>query len=127
MQAAFLLQPVFVGDVAWAAVAVVDHPATVRKAYAVSGRDAVTFRELLAIAGKALQKRVYSVPVPMRPILWMLRMLEKCHIPSPIKSEQILRLNEDKAFSWQEAARDFGYSPTDISTVLHKEADLLFP
>ncbi|MEI7837582.1 MAG: NAD(P)H-binding protein [Planctomycetota bacterium] len=122
----FLLQPVFVGDVASAAVAVVDHPATVRKAYAVSGREAVAFKELLTLAGKALGRRTYSLRLPMRPIVWMLRMLEKCHIPSPIKSEQILRLNEDKAFPWRDAARDFGYSPADISTVLRKEADLLF-
>ena len=29
----------------------------------------------------------------------------------PIKAEQLLRLNEDKAFSHAEAADTFGYSP----------------
>jgi hypothetical protein len=33
------------------------------------------------------------------------------HIPSPIKAEQVLRLYENKDFSYAEASRDFGFSP----------------
>lgn len=33
------------------------------------------------------------------------------HIPSPIKAEQVLRLNENKDFSYAEAQKDFGFHP----------------
>ena len=39
-----------------------------------------------------------------------LTLFEKTRIPFPIKAEQIWRLNEDKAFSYEEASRDFGFS-----------------
>jgi hypothetical protein len=29
----------------------------------------------------------------------------------PIKAEQVMRLNEDKAFDYGQAANDFGYEP----------------
>jgi hypothetical protein len=32
-------------------------------------------------------------------------------IPFPIKAEQVLRLNENKDFSYAEAQMDFGFSP----------------
>jgi hypothetical protein len=41
----------------------------------------------------------------------LLKFFEKIHIPFPIKAEQVLRLNENKDFSYAEAQRDFGFSP----------------
>ena len=38
-----------------------------------------------------------------------LRFFERIHIPSPIKAEQVLRLNENKDFTYAEAQRDFGF------------------
>jgi hypothetical protein len=40
----------------------------------------------------------------------VLQLLEGLPIPFPIKAEQVLRLNEDKNFSYEEAQRDFGFS-----------------
>jgi hypothetical protein len=47
----------------------------------------------------------------MSPIVALLRFCENNRIGLPIKAEQILRLNEDKAFEFDDASRDFGYSP----------------
>jgi hypothetical protein len=33
----------------------------------------------------------------------------------PIKAEQVLRLNEDKTFSYEGARRDFGFSPRSFA------------
>jgi hypothetical protein len=38
-------------------------------------------------------------------------LLERIHFPFPIKSEQVLRLNENKDFSYEEAQKDFGFNP----------------
>lgn len=51
------------------------------------------------------------LPLPSGPIVSMLRTFERLGLPAPIKSEQVQRLNEDKAFDFEEAARDFGYRP----------------
>jgi len=40
-----------------------------------------------------------------------LNFFEKIRLPFPIKAEQVLRLNENKDFSYAEAKRDFGFSP----------------
>jgi hypothetical protein len=45
------------------------------------------------------------------PVVAALARLERVGAPFPVRSEQILRLQEDKAFAWDEAARDFGFSP----------------
>jgi hypothetical protein len=45
------------------------------------------------------------------PIVRMLQFTERLRLRLPIKAEQVLRLNEDKAFSYEEAQRDFGFSP----------------
>jgi hypothetical protein len=41
-----------------------------------------------------------------------------------ISREQVLRLNEDKAFSHREAVSDFGYQPTPLADVLEQEVRL---
>ena len=36
---------------------------------------------------------------------------ERVRIPLPIKSEQVLRLREDKAYPYGKAKRELGYAP----------------
>ena len=38
-------------------------------------------------------------------------LFERIHIPFPIKAEHVLRLNENKDFSYAEAQKDFGFRP----------------
>jgi hypothetical protein len=42
----------------------------------------------------------------------------------PIKAEQILRLNENKAFSHAEAAATFGYTPMAFDQGIQQEVAL---
>jgi hypothetical protein len=44
-------------------------------------------------------------------VVSLLKIFERFHIPFPIKAEQVLRLNENKDFSYEEAEMDFGFSP----------------
>ena len=44
-------------------------------------------------------------------MVFLLKLIEKIGIIPTIKAEQILRLNEDKAFDHHEAMVDFGYIP----------------
>ena len=54
-----------------------------------------------------------------------LRFSERVGITFPIKAEQVLRLNEDKAFTHAEAAEAFGYSPIAFDQGIREEVALL--
>jgi hypothetical protein len=51
--------------------------------------------------------------------------MERAGIRTIIKSEQISRLNEDKAFSYDQAARDFGYGPRSFDEGIRSEIAFL--
>ena len=58
-----------------------------------------------------MNKRVLKIHVPSKPVVSLLRFFERIRFPFPIKAEQVLRLNENKDFSYAEAQKDFGFSP----------------
>ena len=106
-----LQQPVWVEDVASAIVACLEHPETIRRTYNIPGREALTFNEVIDTIGECLGKSIVKVHLPWRPIVKALRVMELWGMGLPLKAEQVLRLDEDKAFGYEEAARDFGYAP----------------
>ena len=106
-----LQQPVYVEDLAWAAAACLREPKTIGKIYNLSGAAPLTYRQVIETVNRELGRRVRMLPLPSGPIVSMLRTFERLGLPAPIKSEQVQRLNEDKAFDFEEAARDFGYRP----------------
>jgi hypothetical protein len=57
------------------------------------------------------------------PIVGLLRFFEHLHIPFPIKAEQVLRLNENKSFSYEEAQEDFGFKPLTFDTGVRLELE----
>ncbi len=120
-----LQQPVHVEDVAWAICEVLDSPNTVRREYNISGSSPVNFNDVIHTAAKALGRRPVVVHLPVKPVIYLLRILERCRVLLPIKSEQILRLNEDKSFHHDEARSDFGYKPRDFADGIESEVTLL--
>jgi len=44
-----------------------------------------------------------------------LKFFERIRLPFPIKAEQILRLNENKDFSYTEAQKDFNFQPRSFA------------
>jgi hypothetical protein len=55
------------------------------------------------------------------PIVRMLQFTERMKLRLPIKAEQVLRLNENKAFSYEEAQRDFGFNPRSFEDGIRAE------
>lgn len=106
-----LQQPVYVGDVAMAIVEAGLSDRTIGKAYNIAGASALTFNQLIDTICALLDRKVWKVHIPATPIVWGLHLIERLGFRLPIKAEQILRLNEDKAFDFAEATRDFGYNP----------------
>lgn len=106
-----LQQPVYVEDVAGAVADCLDKDFTIGKEYNIPGSSPLTFDEVIDTICGLLGRTVIKVHVPASPVITMLRLLEKGGIRLSIKAEQFMRLNEDKAFDYEAAARDFGYEP----------------
>src|SRR5215207_3976544 len=107
----YLQQPIYVDDVAQAVVSCLSNDNTIGKSYNIAGKHPLTYNEVIDTIARQLNKRVWKFHVPSKPIVSLLRLFEKVHIPFPIKAEQVLRLNENKDFSYAEAQRNFGFSP----------------
>ena len=120
-----LQQPVHVSDVAWAVVQALETSVTVNRQFNISGAAPLTYNDVVRLTAQALGRRVQSCYIPARPIVTALQLSERLGITLPIKAEQVLRLNEDKAFPHAEAAEAFGYSPMDFEQGIRQEVALL--
>ena len=106
-----LQQPIFVDDVAQAVLLALQNDATIGKSYNIAGKVPLTYNQVIDTVALALGKRIWKLHIPYMPIVRALQFTEQMNIRLPIKAEQVLRLNEDKSFSYADAQRDFGFSP----------------
>lgn len=116
-----LLQPVHVLDLARGIVDAWHSPAASRRAFNLSGGQALSYRELVEIVARAVgrRQRLFALPLP---VAWLAA--ETCRlVPGlpDIRGEQVLRLNEDKDFSHREAFEAFGFTPMDFETGVRLE------
>ena len=107
----YLQQPIYVDDVAHAILGSLKSDRTINNSNNIAGKYPLTYNQVIDTIAKQMNKRVWKIHVPSAPVVNMLRLFERIHIPFPIKSEQVLRLNENKDFSYAEAQKDFGFSP----------------
>lgn len=107
----YLQQPVYVKDLAIAIVSAYEKKVSIGKAYNISGAKALSYNEIVDITGKALGKKVIKIHIPMKFSYNLLKMYEKVSKQPRLKAEQVLRLNENKDFSFEEAKKDLGYNP----------------
>ncbi len=121
----YLQQAIYVGDVAQAIVSCLCSDQTIGKSYNLAGKSPLTYNKVIDIVSRQMKKRVWKMHIPSAPVVSLLKLLERLHIPSPIKAEQVLRLNENKDFSYEEAQRDFGFSPSSFEDGIKIESESL--
>jgi uncharacterized protein YbjT (DUF2867 family) len=109
-----LQQPVYVEDVARAIACILAAPATVGREYDLPGAAALTFNELIDTAARALGRRVKRIHLPLWLGLTLAGLGRRLPGLPRLSPEQILRLAEDKAYSYDMARSDFGYNPLDF-------------
>lgn len=117
----YLQQPIFVDDVAQAVVSCLSNDKTIHKSYNIAGKQALTYNEVIDTIAKQMNKRIWKLHIPSKPVVTLLNFFEKLRLPFPIKAEQVLRLNENKNFSYAEAERDFGFSPRSFKEGIKTE------
>jgi nucleoside-diphosphate-sugar epimerase len=106
-----LQQPVFVDDIARAVVSCLSNAGTIGKIYNIAGKHPLAYNEVIDTIARRMKKQVWKMHIPHGPVVSLLGFFERMHIPFPIKAEQVLRLNENKNFSYEEAQKDFGFNP----------------
>ena len=106
-----LWQPVYHEDLAWGVLAALTTPGTVGQTYDLPGGEALSYAELVRTAAGALGKKPRIVRVPLESTRRVLALAERLGLPLPVKSEQVLRLREDKAYPYEKARRELGYAP----------------
>lgn len=106
-----LWQPVYHEDCARGVLAALEEPAAVGQSYDLPGAEPLTYEELVRVAARALGRKPRIIHVPLEPARRALELAETLRLPLPVKSEQVLRLREDKAYSYEKAKRELGYAP----------------
>ncbi len=106
-----LWQPVYHEDCARGVYEALVRPAAVRRAYDLPGASPLPSATLVETAARALGKNARLVRLPLEPIRRALILAETLRLPLPVKSEQVLRLREDKAYPYDDARRDLDYAP----------------
>ena len=120
-----LLQPIHAEDLAQALISVLLNP-NITGAYDLSGGTVITLVELIALVEKILEKSVYPLPIPYALGLWSATIIEKIlGKRSPIRREQVLRLQEDKAYPHESATKDFDFNPRSLDIGLREEIDIM--
>ena len=120
-------QPVHVEDLCAAIVAALERPAAARGEYDVGGPEAIELREMIHLAGHALGRRVWLMPVPLGPGRAAAVLARRLGLPFPVSPEQVLRLQESKAVNIAPARRDLGFAPRPFAQGIAAEARLLWP
>jgi nucleoside-diphosphate-sugar epimerase len=121
----FLQQPVHVEDVAQGIVDAFFSQNTSRKVYNLSGAHPLSFNRMIEETCRALQITRKTIHCPVSPFLWIFKILEFFSPRPYLKSEQILRLLEDKVFSHEEAKRDFHFKPRSFQQGIQEECKMI--
>ena len=91
--------------------------------YICSGSRRLSVRELCSLIGIYLGKKTRFVSVPMAVGAAGARGLKLLSGGRIDYVEKVLRLGEDRSFSHEQAARDFGFAPEPFETGLRREVE----
>lgn len=120
-----LLQPIHADDIAQALMSALEHP-HISGDYNISGATVISFKDLVLLVEKLLGKKIIKLPIPLSLGTNLADLAEKLlKTRTPIKKEQILRLQEDKVFSHEKAQKDLGFSPRTLEEGLKREVELM--
>ncbi|UQN09561.1 hypothetical protein [Deinococcus sp. QL22] len=117
-----LMQPVHVEDLAHGIAQAVIQDA--RGEFNLAGPEALPYRQIVDEAFHAVGRRGLMIFIPVRPVAAVVGLLQR--VPRfPLKQEQIIRLQEDKAFDISAAQRELAYTPRMFFSGIAQEASQL--
>lgn len=117
-----LMQPVHARDLGNAYYDVLMHPdRTMNKEYNLSGKEPLTYLNLIKIIQSNLVNRARIIRIPITFSIFAAKIYNALFKNAIITVEQVLRMQEDKAFSHEDARQDFGYDPVSFEEGIKEE------
>jgi nucleoside-diphosphate-sugar epimerase len=119
-----LMQPVLAADLGNAYYDVLaNHVVTVNREYNLSGKEPISYIDLVRTVSRTLRKSTVLVRLPIWLSVLGARVFNLAFQKAPISVEQVLRMNEDRAFPHEPALRDFGYRPASFEDGIRGEVE----
>ena len=119
----YLQQSVFVEDLADVIVSAFERTISIKKSYNISGASPLSYNEVIDITAETLGKKVFKLHLPMNLSYKLVGFYEKISNKPKLKAEQVLRLNEHKEFSHEEARNDLGFNPLSFREGIKLETE----
>lgn len=120
-----LWQPVYFEDCAKGACEALVREEAIHEAYDLPGSRPLTYNDLVKTAARAMGTNTRIVHLPIEPVRRGLELAEKLRLPLPVKSGQVVRLREDKAYPYGKAERELEYSPRAFGEGVAAEVERL--
>ena len=106
-----LWQPVYYEDLARGMYEALVRKVAVGGIYDLPGACPLRYVDLVHVAASTLGKKIRILRIPAEPVRRGLLIAERFKLPLPVKSDQVLRLREDKAYSYEKAREELNYAP----------------
>ncbi|MFB6804686.1 NAD-dependent epimerase/dehydratase family protein [Peribacillus butanolivorans] len=117
-----LMRPVHAKDLGYAYYNVlVSKDRTLNKEYNLSGENPIKYIDLVRSVSKALGRKNTIVKIPLSFSVLAARVYNALNKNALISVEQVLRMQEDKDFGYDQASHDFGYSPVSFEEGIKDE------
>ncbi|MFD0673660.1 SDR family oxidoreductase [Cohnella sp. GCM10027633] len=116
-------QPIYVEDLAQGILNSLLSDQCNRKSFNLSGKEPLTFNEVIDTIAGLLGKRVFKLHFPLGMTLPIVSFYNRLSKNPKIKTEQLLRLNEDKVFDHSEAAQTFQFNPVTFKQGIAKQIE----
>ena len=114
------MRPVHAHDVAWAALACLDTPATIGKTYDIGGFDALDFNQFIKEILKALGKKKMCFHLPIPVALAMARVLSLLMKNPPLTPDNVTGIQTVRHVDISAAQRDFQFAPRSFAQGLRE-------
>jgi nucleoside-diphosphate-sugar epimerase len=119
-----LMQPVHAKDLGDAYYDVLmNKDKTFNKDYNLSGKAPIKYIDLVRCVSKTLKRKNTLVKIPLWLSVLSAKIYNAIDKKAIISVEQVLRMQEDKDFSYEEATKDFGYSPISFEEGIKGEVE----
>lgn len=119
-----LMQPVHARDLGNAYYDVMVHKdTTLNQAYNLSGAEPITYLKIIQTIRSLLGSKTVIVKLPISLSILAAKAYNSLFKNAIITVEQVMRMQEDKAFSHDEASRDFGYAPLRFEDGIKEEVE----
>ena len=117
-----LMQPVHARDLGNAYYDVLaNRERTFNRDYNLPGKRPISYLDLVRRVSRTLGRRNVIVKVPLPLSILGAKLYNAVSRTPVISVEQVLRMQEDKAFDYVDAARDFGYAPLSFEEGIVEE------